>query len=77
MTGPIKDWTILDEAHKISVPTLLINGWKDEAADSCVYPYFKLIPKVRWIQFSVSLSGICFQPKTHEACPGIKPYVAF
>ncbi len=53
MTGPIKDWTIVDEAHKIPVPVLLVNGWKDEAADSCVYPFFKLVPRVRWIQFAV------------------------
>ncbi|KAF5347294.1 hypothetical protein D9756_009976 [Leucocoprinus leucothites] len=54
VTGPNKDWTIVDEAHKISVPTLLTNGWKDEAADSCVYPFFRLIPRVRWIQFAES-----------------------
>ncbi|KAF9447767.1 proline imino-peptidase [Macrolepiota fuliginosa MF-IS2] len=54
MIGPIKDWTILDEVHKISVPTLLTNGRKDEAADSCMYPFFKLVPRVRWIQFSES-----------------------
>ncbi|XP_006455951.1 hypothetical protein AGABI2DRAFT_210618 [Agaricus bisporus var. bisporus H97] len=54
MIGPIKDFSMLDEAHKISVPTLLINGWNDEAADSCMYPYFKLIPRVRWIQFANS-----------------------
>lgn len=60
MTGPIKDWTIVDEAHKITVPVLLVNGWKDEAADSCVYPYFKLLPRVRWIQFAVGPSHIVF-----------------
>jgi len=54
MTGPIKDWTIVDDAHKITVPVLLVNGWKDEAADSCVYPFFKLVPRVRWIQFADS-----------------------
>lgn len=59
MTGPIKDWTILDEAHKISVPTLLTNGWKDEAADSCVYPFFKLVPRIRWIQFAVGRFMLC------------------
>ncbi|KAJ3574054.1 hypothetical protein NP233_g2025 [Leucocoprinus birnbaumii] len=54
ITGPNKDWTIVDEAHKILVPTLLTNGWRDMAADSCVYPFFNLIPRVRWVQFADS-----------------------
>ncbi|EKM74770.1 hypothetical protein AGABI1DRAFT_109842 [Agaricus bisporus var. burnettii JB137-S8] len=54
MVGPNKDFSMLDEAHKISVPTLLMNGWHDQAADSCMYPYFKLIPRVRWVQFANS-----------------------
>lgn len=54
VTGPLKTWSILDEVHKIAVPTLLTNGAMDEAADSCVYPFFRLIPRVRWTQFAKS-----------------------
>lgn len=54
ITGSMKNWSMLEEAHKISVPTLLVNGAWDEAADICVYPYFKLIPRVKWVQFAES-----------------------
>ena len=50
----MKTWSILDEASKISTPTLLLNGAYDEAADSVIYPFFKSIPHVKWVQFAVS-----------------------
>ncbi len=31
------------------MPTLLINGRYDEAQDSVVEPFFREIPKVKWI----------------------------
>ncbi|KAI0335534.1 prolyl aminopeptidase-2 [Cubamyces sp. BRFM 1775] len=52
--GSLKNWSIIDEAHKINVPTLLLNGAYDEAADSSVMPFFKLIPKVKWFTFAES-----------------------
>ncbi|KAF8900262.1 proline-specific peptidase [Gymnopilus junonius] len=54
ITGPLRDWTVIPDAHKISVPTLLTNGKMDEATDSVVLPFFKEIPKVRWVNFSES-----------------------
>ncbi|KAF5347306.1 hypothetical protein D9756_009941 [Leucocoprinus leucothites] len=54
VTGTLRTWSILDDASKISVPTLLTNGAMDEAADSCVHPFFKLIPRVKWVQFAKS-----------------------
>ncbi|KAK7435528.1 hypothetical protein VKT23_019650 [Stygiomarasmius scandens] len=54
ITGSLKDWSILDELHLISVPTLLTNGRKDEAQDSTVMPFFKGIPKVKWVTFEKS-----------------------
>lgn len=51
ITGPLKEWSMLDDAHKILVPTLLINGFYDEARDSVVAPWFQRIPKARWITF--------------------------
>jgi len=33
VTGTLKDWTIIDDLHKIEVPTLVINGPYDEAQD--------------------------------------------
>ncbi|EKM74782.1 hypothetical protein AGABI1DRAFT_47398 [Agaricus bisporus var. burnettii JB137-S8] len=52
--GPLKDYTLLDDLNKITVPTLLMNGWKDQVTDKCVYPLFQQIPRVRWIQFPES-----------------------
>lgn len=42
---------MVDDARKIAVPTLLINGFYDEARDSVVAPWFQRIPKSRWITF--------------------------
>ena len=52
--GSLKGWTIIDKLHTIQASTLLINGFYDEAQDPCVEPYFKHIPKVKWITFSDS-----------------------
>ncbi|EIN10808.1 proline iminopeptidase [Punctularia strigosozonata HHB-11173 SS5] len=52
--GSLRDWSILDQIHSISVPTLLINGRYDEATDEVVQPFFDSIPKVKWVTFSES-----------------------
>ncbi|KAL1944211.1 hypothetical protein VTO73DRAFT_3396 [Trametes versicolor] len=52
--GSLKTWTIEEAAHKINVPTLLLNGAYDEATDSTVLPLFKAIPKVKWYTFAES-----------------------
>ena len=47
--GSLKDWEGWQDAHKINVETLLINGRYDEVTDASVEPWFKHIPKVKWI----------------------------
>ncbi|KAI1796316.1 prolyl aminopeptidase-2 [Ganoderma leucocontextum] len=54
VTGLLKDWSIVEEASKIEVITLLLNGAYDEAADSTVLPFFRAIPKVKWYTFAES-----------------------
>ncbi|KAJ7185275.1 proline-specific peptidase [Mycena filopes] len=54
ITGTMKAWTVVDDIHKISVPTLLINGRYDDAQDVGVVPFFKRLPKVKWVQFAES-----------------------
>ncbi|KAI9644492.1 hypothetical protein NHQ30_006513 [Ciborinia camelliae] len=49
VVGSFKDWEGWPEGHKIQVPTLLINGRYDEATDLCMEPWFRTIPKVRWV----------------------------
>lgn len=54
ITGPLKDWSIVSDAHKINVPTLLLNGRYDEARDPVVAPFFREIPRVKWVTFAES-----------------------
>ncbi|KAF5320961.1 hypothetical protein D9619_002068 [Psilocybe cf. subviscida] len=54
VSGTLKDWTIIDEVHKITVPTLVINGRFDEAQDSAMTEFFTRLPIVKWVQFSES-----------------------
>ena len=44
----------MDDLHKISVETLIMNGRYDEAQDSCVVPFFRKIPKVKWVTLAES-----------------------
>ena len=54
VTGPLKDWVITPELHKINVPTLLLNGRYDEAQDMVMRPFFENIAKVKWYTFAES-----------------------
>ncbi|KAH9911383.1 proline-specific peptidase [Fomitopsis serialis] len=54
ITGTIKSWSVLDDLHKISQETLVINGADDEARDFVVGPLFWRIPKAKWVQFANS-----------------------
>ncbi|KAI1746978.1 Alpha/Beta hydrolase protein [Xylaria castorea] len=49
ITGSLRDWTSIPILSKIKVPTLLINGTKDEAQDVAMQPFFDHIEKVKWI----------------------------
>ncbi len=48
-TGNLKDWTAIDQVHKIKASTLVINGQHDEVQDLAVMPFFERISKVKWI----------------------------
>lgn len=55
VNGPLRSWSMIDEAKNISVPTLLINGVFDQCTDACMQPYFDLIPNVvGWERFANS-----------------------
>ncbi|CZT46287.1 related to proline iminopeptidase [Rhynchosporium secalis] len=54
MGWALQTWTVVDELHKIEVPTLLINGKYDEAQDEVVDPFFKNIKTVKWERFEDS-----------------------
>lgn len=54
INGTLKNWSIVDRLHTITCPTLILNGVDDEAQEDCVAPFFREIPKVKWIQFAKS-----------------------
>ncbi|KAF8900835.1 proline-specific peptidase [Gymnopilus junonius] len=55
ITGTLKDWSVIEEElHKITVPTLLLNGRHDEAQDSAMIEFFTRLHNVKWVQFAES-----------------------
>ncbi|KAJ7136101.1 proline-specific peptidase [Mycena epipterygia] len=63
ITGRLKNFTLVDDLHKISVPTLLISGKYNQAQDIAVLPFFRKIPKVKWIQFAQNSHTPIFEEK--------------
>ena len=49
IVGSFKDWEGWQGADNIEVETLLLNGRYDEVTDLAVQPWFKHIPKVKWV----------------------------
>lgn len=49
--GTLKNWDIHGDLHKISVPTLLLNGAYDEATPGMVQEIHRRIPDVLWEMF--------------------------
>jgi pimeloyl-ACP methyl ester carboxylesterase len=49
VVGLLNNYLALGQLHKVTVPTLIINGQYDEAADRVQMPFFKEIPKVKWV----------------------------
>ncbi|KAF2224842.1 Alpha/Beta hydrolase protein [Elsinoe ampelina] len=53
--GNLKTWDIRPELHKITAPTLLVNGKYDEAQDVTMAPFFRGIKsEVKWVRFAES-----------------------
>lgn len=50
----LKDWTVVEDLPKIQAPTLVYNGKYDQAQDFVIAPFFKYIPKVKWVRFENS-----------------------
>jgi len=54
---------VIDRLHNIQVPTLVINGRYDEAQDNCVEPFFREIPKAKWITLEKSSHMSMFEER--------------
>ncbi|KAI1651134.1 proline-specific peptidase [Daldinia loculata] len=52
--GNLKDWEGWKDAHNIQVDTLLLNGRYDEVGEPCVEPWFRVIPRIKWVVFEKS-----------------------
>ncbi|KAH9478777.1 L-amino acid amidase [Psilocybe cubensis] len=52
--GSLKNYSVVDQIHKINVPTLLTNGRYDEVTEELVAPFFDILPKVKWVVFADS-----------------------
>jgi len=52
--GTLQGWSVIDDLHKVTAPTLVVHGRWDVAQDSVVEPFFKYIPRVRWYTFGES-----------------------
>ncbi|KAI1760264.1 proline-specific peptidase [Hypoxylon sp. FL1150] len=54
ITGSTKDWEGWEVAHQIGVDTLVLNGRYDEMTEICVEPWFRVVPRVKWVTFENS-----------------------
>ena len=52
--GTMKEWSVVDQIHRIISPTLLVSGRHDEATPAVVQPFMDKIPDVRWVIFEES-----------------------
>ena len=50
----MQNWSIEDRLPEVRVPAFVINGRQDQATDKVVAPFFKYIPKVKWVTFAQS-----------------------
>jgi pimeloyl-ACP methyl ester carboxylesterase len=60
-----KYWSMLNEIHKIKVPTLIINGTDEGASDEAIKPFFLGIDKVRWVKFAESTHLAHWEEREH------------
>ncbi|MGI8578272.1 MAG: proline iminopeptidase-family hydrolase [Nocardioidaceae bacterium] len=54
VTGSLRDWSIVERANRVNVPTLLINGRYDEATTATMQPFSDHIEGARWEVFEES-----------------------
>jgi L-proline amide hydrolase len=54
VVGTLRDWSVIDEVERISVPVLLVSGAHDEATPATMQPFKDRIPDVQWEIFPES-----------------------
>ena len=73
--GTLRDWSVVNEVHKIIAPTLLISGRHDEATPATVQPYCDAIGNVRWEIFEDS-SHMPFVEETDRYLRVVEEFLA-
>jgi L-proline amide hydrolase len=48
VVGTLRNWSVVDEVERISVPVLLVSGAHDEATPATMQPFKDRIPDVQW-----------------------------
>jgi L-proline amide hydrolase len=54
VVGTLKNWSVIDRLHSITVPTYIISGRHDEATPACVKPFADHISGAKWHIFENS-----------------------
>ncbi|KAJ7605956.1 Alpha/Beta hydrolase protein [Mycena polygramma] len=52
--GTLKHWSMVADAHRITMPTLLTSGLYDQAQDSVLKPFMEAITRVKRVKFMES-----------------------
>lgn len=63
--GSLRDWEGWSQAHNIEAETLLTNGRYDQTADLAIQPWFKHIPKVKWVVFQNATHMAHWEEREH------------
>jgi L-proline amide hydrolase len=54
VTGSQRNWSAVEAAKNINVPTLVINGQDELATDEGIKPYLEGIKDVKWVKLGKS-----------------------
>ncbi|KAF4588509.1 hypothetical protein EYR40_010061 [Pleurotus pulmonarius] len=54
MSGVLKDWSIINELHKITCPVLVISSPYDVAQPKAILPWFQEVRQVKWVEMQNS-----------------------
>jgi L-proline amide hydrolase len=73
--GTLKDWSVDDRLHLVTVPTLVISGLYDEATQACVEPYVRLIPNSRQIVMQNS-AHMCHLEERTETMAAVDAFLS-
>ncbi|KAE9401159.1 proline-specific peptidase [Gymnopus androsaceus JB14] len=65
VVGNLKDWSIVEILHNIQVPTLLISSPFDTVQENAYSPWFREIPKIKWVEIIESTHLTQFEAPAH------------